>query len=96
VDHYLDAGGLSVCPSTRGKGLGVMLLRARIQLCKGLRIPLTKTVFTAIQSQKISDKVGFQLVYEKNYEDFVQDGKLVFPDMAPTKTIQLKVHTIGK
>jgi GNAT superfamily N-acetyltransferase len=94
VDHYVDAGGLSVCPDARGKGLGLMILRARIELCKGLNIPLTKTIFTAIQSQKVSEKAGFKIVYEKNYDDFVNDGKLIFPGIT-TKAMQLKVYTVS-
>jgi GNAT superfamily N-acetyltransferase len=95
VDHYIDAAGLSVAPVARGKGLGLMLIRARLELCKGLRIPLTKTVFTAIQSQKIAAKAGFQVLAERVYEEVKdEEGNVRFPNMAPTKVIQLSARTI--
>ncbi|XP_059468634.1 uncharacterized protein LOC132192614 [Neocloeon triangulifer] len=95
VDHYLDAVGLSVAPISRGKGIGLMLLKARIDLCRDLKIPLTKTIFTAIQSQKLAAKVGFEVLQDKDYDEFKgPDGKVLFPDMAPTKSIQLSVRTI--
>ncbi|CAB3374397.1 Hypothetical predicted protein [Cloeon dipterum] len=95
VDHYVDAVGLSVAPMSRGKGLGLLILKARLELCKGLNIPLTKTIFTAIQSQKIAAKAGFQVLVEREYDQLKgPDGKVIFPDMAPTKVIQLSAKTI--
>jgi len=79
----------------RGQGLGLMLLRARLELCKGLKIPVTKTIFTAIQSQKIAAKVGFQVLAEREYEQLTDaNGKVRFPNMAPTKYIQLCARTV--
>ncbi|XP_065351708.1 uncharacterized protein LOC135947069 [Cloeon dipterum] len=95
VDHYVDAVGLSVAPISRGKGLGLLILKARLELCKGLNIPLTKTIFTAIQSQKISAKAGFQVLVEREYDQLKgPDGKVIFPDMSPTKVIQLSAKAI--
>jgi len=72
-----------------------MLLRARLELCKGLKIPVTKTIFTAIQSQKIAAKVGFQVLAEREYEQLKDaNGQVRFPNMAPTKYIQLCARTV--
>lgn len=91
----MNAIGLSVAPIARGRGLGLLLLKGRLELCRGLRIPLTKTVFTAIQSQKLAAKAGFQVLAEKEYEQIKDEhGQIRFPNMAPTKTIQLSARTI--
>jgi len=72
-----------------------MLLRARLELCKGLNIPVTKTVFTAIQSQKIAAKAGFQVLAEREYEQLKDaNGQVLFANMAPTKYIQLSARTV--
>jgi len=73
----------------------LLIIRARFELCKGLHIPLTKTIFTAIQSQKIAAKAGFEVLAELEYEQ-VKDanGQVRFPNMAPTKYIQLSAKTI--
>jgi predicted acetyltransferase len=85
----MNAVGLSVAPVARGRGLGLLLLKGRLEVCRGLRIPLTKTVFTAIQSQKLAAKA------EKEYEQIKDEsGHVLFPNMAPTKNIQLSARTI--
>lgn len=91
----MNAIGLSVAPIARGRGLGLLLLKGRLELCRGLRIPLTKTVFTAIQSQKLAAKAGFQVLAEKAYDQIKDEhGQIRFPNMAPTKIIQLSARTI--
>ncbi|XP_059468792.1 uncharacterized protein LOC132192722 [Neocloeon triangulifer] len=87
VDHYIDGGGMSVSPEWRGKGIGQMLVQARYNLCKEMGIPLTKTIFTAVQSQKVALKGGFELLGEILYKDLKEpDGQIRFPDMPPEHT----------
>jgi N-acetylglutamate synthase-like GNAT family acetyltransferase len=91
----MNAVGLSVSPMARGRGIGLLLLKGRLEVCRGLGIPLTKTVFTAIQSQKLAAKAGFHVLAEKEYEQIKDErGNVRFPNMAPTKTVQLSARTI--
>ncbi|XP_065350006.1 uncharacterized protein LOC135945972 isoform X1 [Cloeon dipterum] len=96
VDLYLDGAGMSVALEWRGKGIGGMMLEARSNLCKELGIPLTKTVFTSIQSQKVAIKGGFELLGELIYAEIKkEDGQPRFPDMAPDQIrIQLMAMRI--
>lgn len=91
----MTAAGLSVAPIARGRGLGLLLLKGRIEMCQSMGIPLTKTIFTAIQSQKVAAKAGFQVLAEKEYMMIKDEsGNERYPNMAPTKTIQLCARTI--
>jgi len=91
----MSAAGLSVAPIARGQGIGLLLLKGRLEVCQALRIPLTKTIFTAIQSQKLAAKIGFHVLIEKEYEEIKDEqGNVLFPNMAPTKSIQLSARTI--
>lgn len=69
ADHILIAYGLSVNKKYRRRGVATEILRARIPLCRSLRIPLTSTVFTAAGSQKPAVKIGFKVDYEISYEE---------------------------
>lgn len=82
---------MSVATHWRGKGIGQILVKGRTELCKAMGIPLTKTVFSAIQSQKVAKKGGFELLAELVYADMKKaDGSPMFPNMHPDhKTIQL-------
>lgn len=72
VDNILIAYGLSVSVNYRRRGIATEILRARIPLCKALKIPLTSTVFTAIGSQKPAEKIGFQTDYEIGYQELAK------------------------
>jgi GNAT superfamily N-acetyltransferase len=91
VDHALDATGLSVGRENRGLGLGQMLLEARLEMCRGLGIPLTKTMFTAIPSQKLAARVGFKVIKETGFPALLdKDGNKFFDDLH--HTLQLSVY----
>jgi GNAT superfamily N-acetyltransferase len=74
VDAYLGAMGLSVLPKYRGRNIGAQILKARVPLCKAIGVKLTTTVFTAIASQVLAKKVGFEDNYEETYEDMAKLG----------------------
>ncbi|XP_065350009.1 uncharacterized protein LOC135945974 isoform X1 [Cloeon dipterum] len=96
VNTCIGGVGMSVAPEWRGKSIGQFLITARNNLCKELGIPLQKTVFTAIQSQKVAVKGGFELLAERFYADLRgEDNSLLFPDMHPDqKKIQLMARRV--
>nr|XP_012154305.1 PREDICTED: uncharacterized protein LOC100877011 [Megachile rotundata]XP_012154306.1 PREDICTED: uncharacterized protein LOC100877011 [Megachile rotundata]XP_012154307.1 PREDICTED: uncharacterized protein LOC100877011 [Megachile rotundata] len=80
VDRYIGAFGLSVHPSYRGAALGGHLLRARENIGREYKIPLTSTAFTSPISQKLAERCGFETLIEKKYEDMVDEkGNPLFP-----------------
>lgn len=89
VDKYLSAFGLSVNSKYRGRHIGEYILKARIPLAKAIGIAVTSTVFTAIASQKLAMRAGFELNYEITYDELSQlEPICVFPDIE-TKSIKL-------
>jgi GNAT superfamily N-acetyltransferase len=75
ADKVLIAYGLSVHKNYRRRGLATEILRARIPLCKALKVPLTSTVFTAIGSQKPAEKINFKVDFEMAYEELTKFHK---------------------
>lgn len=74
VDKYLSALGLSVRPEYRGRNIGYHILKARIPLCKEIGVKVTSTVFTAIASQTLAKKAGYELKYEITYDQLGELG----------------------
>lgn len=64
VDKYICEYGLSVQPKYTGRKIGGEILRARIPLGKALGIKSSTTLFSAIASQKLAVKVGFETNFE--------------------------------
>ncbi|XP_065351705.1 uncharacterized protein LOC135947066 [Cloeon dipterum] len=87
VDHYIEGAGLSVSPEWRGKGIGQLLMQARYTLSRAMGIPMTRTIFTAVQSQKVALKGGFEELGHVLYTDLKEeDGQPRFPKMPPHQT----------
>lgn len=64
--------------------LKVFLFSCRFDLGKAVGIKLTVTVFTAIESQVIAEKAGFETVYEADYADYKdKDGNSLFQGIKP-------------
>ncbi|XP_059468983.1 uncharacterized protein LOC132192830 [Neocloeon triangulifer] len=91
IDHYLDSVGFFAVPIMHEKGIFLMLMKARIDLCRYLKIPLTRTINTEINSQKVlAAKAGFEVLLDKHFEELKgPDGKMLFPEMAQHKSIQM-------
>lgn len=79
VAHYLTGMGLGVGLDYRGLGLGTELLRARMDMGRKLKIPLTVTLFSGPVSQAVAHTVGMDLLTEMPYQDFKLGGQVVFP-----------------
>ncbi|XP_061727791.1 uncharacterized protein LOC133532935 [Cydia pomonella] len=96
VDKYLTAYGLVVDPEWRGLGVAKEILKARISLCRSLRIKVTATVFTARASQIAAKKAGFEDLYEMTYEELAKKG-CVFPGVEEdTKSSKLMALVIDE
>jgi GNAT superfamily N-acetyltransferase len=94
VDTCLEGSGMSVAAKWRGKGVGQILIKGRDALCRALGIAVQKTVFSAIQSQKVALKGGFELLGEMNYADLkLPNGDPCFPNMHPD---QQKIQLMAK
>lgn len=62
VDKYLTSVGLTVVGKYRGRSIGEQLLKTRKVFYKAFDIKLASTAFTSNFSNKIADKIGFELV----------------------------------
>lgn len=94
ADKILIAYGLSVSKNYRKRGIAAEILRARIPLCKAMRIPLTSTVFTAIGSQKPAERIGFKIDFEISYEElshFHKDFKFKNLETSSLKLMSLVI-----
>lgn len=60
-DKHLSSIGLVVDKTYRRRGIAEQLLRCRKAICNEFGIRLTSTVFTSNSSNRIADKIGFQL-----------------------------------
>nr|CAD7407023.1 unnamed protein product [Timema cristinae] len=88
VKEYMTALGLSVSREFRGQGLGLELLKTRLDIGRAVGLKLTVTLFTGVASQVQAERAGFELLAEVNYEDYKVDGEVVYPN---TKTKSLKM-----
>ncbi|KAL0858927.1 hypothetical protein ABMA27_011352 [Loxostege sticticalis] len=74
VDKYLTSSGLTVLPEFRGQNIGARIFAAREPLCKALGIEAAATVFTAVPSQVLASKCGYQLLAELPYSTMAERG----------------------
>ncbi|XP_063836573.1 uncharacterized protein LOC135085693 isoform X2 [Ostrinia nubilalis] len=74
VDRFLTSSGLTVLPEFRGQNIGGKIFAAREPLCKALGIKATATVFTAITSQVLAAKCGYEVLAELPYSAMMKQG----------------------
>ncbi|XP_045457974.1 uncharacterized protein LOC123668244 [Melitaea cinxia] len=74
VDTYLSSSGLVVIPGHRGQNIGVRFLEARKNICEEFGIKVTCTVFTAITSQVLATKCGYEVLAELPYSEMIMYG----------------------
>ncbi|XP_026465501.1 uncharacterized protein LOC113368148 [Ctenocephalides felis] len=89
VDEYLYAFGLSVDPRYRGMGIGMEILKARNDLGLKVGLKATVTTFTAIASQKLAERCGYEVLVEKTYEEIEKHNpRFKFPGIQ-TKSMKI-------
>ncbi|XP_077293668.1 uncharacterized protein LOC143916436 [Arctopsyche grandis] len=91
VKEYLTAAGLAVNKEYRGMNIGAEMLHARTPLCKAIGIRVTETIFSAVGSQVLASKAGFETLIEIKYDDLAEKLKLKFPDSAKTLKVMTKI-----
>jgi hypothetical protein len=70
-------------------------LQARFELCRGLGIKLTKTVFTSIPAQKIAERCGFETKIKVLYGDIKdKNGLPYFPNIPSTNHVDFMIKII--
>lgn len=74
VDKFLTSSGLTVVPSHRGQNIGARIFQAREPLCKALGIKATATSFTAVTSQVLAAKCGYEELGVLEYKDLLSEG----------------------
>ncbi|KAJ0183020.1 hypothetical protein K1T71_000996 [Dendrolimus kikuchii] len=74
VDKFLTSSGLTVLPGHRGQNIGAKLFQAREPLAKALDIKASATVFTAVTSQVLAAKSGYQELAVLEYKDMLEEG----------------------
>ncbi|XP_013195677.2 uncharacterized protein LOC106138920 [Amyelois transitella] len=93
VDRYLSSSGLTVLPEHRGQNIGARMFAAREPLCRALKVDAVCTVFTAITSQVLAAKCGYELLAELHYSAMLEQGvNLVGVDTLSAKVMGIKFH----
>ncbi|XP_063244076.1 uncharacterized protein LOC134543154 [Bacillus rossius redtenbacheri] len=94
VEEYIAAMGLSVAKEFQGQGLGKEILKARFDVGRAVGVKLTVTAFTAIESQVLATREGFEKLARIDYKDYRVDGNEVFPGIT-SKCVILMAKRIG-
>ncbi|XP_038219788.1 uncharacterized protein LOC119838054 [Zerene cesonia] len=74
VSEYLTSSGLAVVSEHRGQNIGAKLIASREQICKAFGLQAVATVFTAIPSQVLAAKCGYQVLAELPYAEMRKHG----------------------
>ncbi|XP_076389861.1 uncharacterized protein LOC105662944 isoform X2 [Megachile rotundata] len=79
-NEYVTVYILYVHPSYQGKGVEVALLNACVQEAITLKMPAIGGIFTCGKSQAQAEQVGFELISEIRYSQWIIDDRIVFDD----------------
>ncbi|CAG4967872.1 unnamed protein product [Colias eurytheme] len=74
VSEFLTSSGLTVVSGHRGQNIGARMIEAREQICKTFGLKAVATVFTAITSQVLAAKCGYQVLAELPYVEMRKHG----------------------
>ena len=89
VDKCFKDYGLVVRPEYRRLGIGYELFKTMEEMAKIFKIPAAVIVFNNDKSQALAAKLGYTVLSEINFRDFVdKDGKMIIPTL-DTKVVQL-------
>jgi hypothetical protein len=58
-----------------------MLPKGCLEMYRGLRIPLTISMFVSAASQRVAEKVGFTFIKEHPYSEPDEDGIVIYYDI---------------
>lgn len=77
-DKFFDMFTLATHPDYRGKGIGRTLVNESLKVGKEANCSAAIVLATNDFSRKIFEKVGFEQVQSKNWEDCIYNGKPAF------------------
>ncbi|XP_076240035.1 uncharacterized protein LOC143182736 [Calliopsis andreniformis] len=79
-DNYLRIYILCVHPSYREKEIDITLLAVCMQVAITLKMPAIGGVFTSGASQSLARSVGYEMLWEIRYNQWIIDDHVVFDD----------------
>jgi len=96
VEEGIHFMGLTVDKKYRRRGFGFKLMKAAVQLVEELNIrPIViQGEGTSNYSKRIYEKIGFETIGEAKFEDFVEDGQVVFNNTGEHKSLKVYVLEI--
>lgn len=92
VENFLNQGKswLNFLPN---RSIITIQFYSRFDLGRAVGLKLTVTVFTAIESQRLAQEVGFETLYEIKYTDYKDKFGYTFDGIRP-KTVKLMAARI--
>lgn len=95
VDKLYECRMLSVDQNHRGQGIAKELLKRSIEEARSKGFKLFKQDATSFYTQKISESLGFDTVFELYYRSYLgDDGQPVFTPPAPHKYLKVVVKIL--
>ena len=94
VDKILEFKALSVHPNYRRFGIATKLVQKSIELARSRGFEVVKVKATGKYSQKLFNNLDFDLLFEKSYRDYNDDGEVVFKNMGIHTGFQLLAKKI--
>ena len=96
VEEGIHFMGLTVDKKYRRRGFGIKLMKVAVQLVEELNIrPIViQSEGTSNYSKRIYEKIGFETIGEAKFEDFVEDGQVVFNNTGEHKSLKVYVLEI--
>ena len=97
VDEYFGFVALGVHKDYRRKGIGLKIQKAAVNMVKNFELgPIVlKGEGTSNFSKKIYEKLEFDILAEVIYEDYKENGEVVFRNMGDDKSIKLYGKVVG-
>lgn len=94
-DLILDGKILSVNTNYRGLGIAGRLTEAVFDFIRENNISVYHVICTSYFSARVMEKTGFHRVYELKYDDYKQDGVVVFKPELPHVGVTILIKEFG-
>ena len=97
VDEYIGFLALGVHKDYRRQGIGLKIQKAAVAMAInfGVGPVLLKVEATSNFSKKIFEQLGFDTLGELLYENYKENGEVVFKNMGDNKSVKLYGKIVG-